>query len=304
MMTITLAICIALALDAWLGEPRRFHPLVGFGHLTRIIEQHLYLDSTVRGLLALLLLLIPFTLLVTWIHRLPGHFIIDVLILYLAIGWHSLSIHAKRVQNALLADDLNAARHQVSLILSRDTTTLDHTAITQGTIESVLENGNDAIFGVLFWFAVAGAPGALIYRLVNTLDAMWGYRNTRYRHFGWAAARFDDLLNLIPARLTALSYALTGEIRSAFICWQAQGATWKSPNAGPVMAAGAGSLEISLGGPAYYHGALEFRPMLGTGRIPEPGDIDRALGLIKRSLLLWLFVLCIGEWLVKFIITA
>ena len=123
---------------------------------------------------------------------------------------------------------------------------------------------------------------------------MWGYRNERYRDFGWAAARFDDLLNYVPARLTALSYALTGRTRFAFACWRAQAHRWESPNAGPVMASGAGALAISLGGPARYHGVWRARPSLGTGRMPKGGDVARALVLIRRSVFLWVAVICGG----------
>ncbi len=294
-MSITLVVLSALMLDAWLGEPRRFHPLIGFGKLAEYTERRFYADSKIYGCMAVLLLVAPLVLLTTFI---PWH-VIDILVLYLAIGWNSLVAHARTVKNALFANHLQLARQHVGMMVSRDTTELNRTGVAQGTIESVLENGNDAIFGVIFWFIVAGAPGAIAYRLVNTLDAMWGYRNDRYYHFGWAAARLDDCLNFIPARLTALSYALTGSVRNAFVCWQTQGAIWKSPNAGPVMAAGAGSLGILLGGAAWYRGKLEQRPILGQGNTPNATDIDRALGLIRRTLILWLVVICVGEWFVK-----
>lgn len=302
-MMITLTVFSALLLDACLGEPRRFHPLIGFGKLAECIEQHLYADSRGQGLIALLLVTVPFILLAACMNSLSWHFILDALLLYLVIGWNSLGIHAKRVKLALLTNNLNSARQQVGLIVSRDTGHLDHTGVTQGTIETVLENGNDAIFGAIFWFVVAGAPGAITYRLVNTLDAMWGYRNDRYFHFGWSAAHLDDVLNYIPARLTAFSYALCGNVRKAIFCWNTQGDLWKSPNAGPVMAAGAGSLGLLLGGPARYHGKLESRPLLGMGRTPETQDIDQALRLIRRSLLLWLVAIGTGEWFFEHIST-
>ena len=301
-MSITLIVSASLLLDAWLGEARRFHPLVGFGNLAKAIEQWLYNDNAIRGVVAVLLLLIPLTALVILTQSITWHWALDIFLLYLAIGWRSLGIHAKMVQSALLADNLTEARHQVSMLVSRDTAQLDHSSVAKATIESVLENGNDAIFATIFWFVIAGAPGAVIYRLVNTLDAMWGYRNDRYRHFGWAAARFDDVLNYLPARLTAFSYAITGQMQNALNCWKTQGSIWKSPNAGPVMAAGAGSLGIKLGGTAWYHGKLEQRPILGQGQAPNAGDIDRALGLIRRTLLLWLVVICLGEGFAKFIL--
>lgn len=303
-MSITLIIFSALLLDFWLGEPRRFHPLVGFGNLAKTVERWLYADSALRGLISVLLLLIPLTALVTLTQTLPWHWALDILLLYLTIGWKSLGIHAKRVQSALLADNLSEARHQVGMLVSRDTTRLDQGDVSKATIESVLENGNDAIFATLFWFVVAGAPGAIAYRLVNTLDAMWGYRNDRYRHFGWASARLDDVLNYIPARLTALSYVITGQKNCALKCWKTQGHVWKSPNAGPVMAAGAGSLGVSLGGAAWYHGKLEQRPILGEGRDPNANDIDRAILLIQRAIVLWLVFICLGEELAQRILFA
>ena len=300
-MSITLTVIFALLLDAWLGEPRRFHPLVGFGKLANYIEQKFYANTWLSGCVSLLILVAPFVMFAVLITLTPWHFIIDIVLLYLSIGWNSLGAHARLVRNALLANDLKTARQKVGMMVSRDTTKMDRIGVTQGAIESVLENGNDAIFGVIFWFIVAGAPGAIAYRLINTLDAMWGYRNVRYCQFGWAAARLDDCLNFIPARLTALSYALVGKMRNAFNCWRTQGAAWKSPNAGPVMAAGAGSLNISLGGPAFYHGQLESRPILGNGFTPDTHHIDDALRLITRSLILWLVVLSLGECFVQYI---
>ena len=148
----------------------------------------------------------------------------------------------------------------------------------------------DAIFGALFWFAIAGGPGALGFRLANTLDAMWGYRTPRYLRYGWAAARIDDVLNWIPARLTAASYALLGDTRTAWRCWREQAPRWDSPNAGPVMAAGAGSLGVQLGGPARYHGEWETRPALGCGMAPSAQHIKAAWRLISRSMWMWLLV--------------
>jgi adenosylcobinamide-phosphate synthase len=182
----------------------------------------------------------------------------------------------------------------VGEIVSRDTAGMQRQDVARAGVESVLENGNDAVFGALFWFALAGAPGALLYRLANTLDAMWGYRTPRYRCFGWAAARLDDALNFIPARLTALTYALLGNARAALRCWRQQAPAWDSPNAGPVMASGAGSLTVLLGGAANYHGVTEARPPLGAGNAPDAEDIARAIGLVQRGVWLWLALLLVA----------
>jgi adenosylcobinamide-phosphate synthase len=213
---------------------------------------------------------------------------LDVGLLYLAVGGRSLAEHARAIAVPLAAGDLAEARSKLSWIVSRDTSQLDESGVAKATVESVLENGNDAIFGALFWFALLGGPGALLFRLANTLDAMWGYRNARYLRFGWAAARIDDVLNFLPARLTALSYALLGHTSRALHCWRTQAPTWDSPNAGPVMASGAGALDLSLGGPAVYHGHLEERPALGAGAPARAADIDKALALVHNSTWLWL----------------
>ena len=218
-------------------------------------------------------------------------FAVDVLLLYFSLGARSLCEHAEAVARPLREGRLDEARQRVGWIVSRDTAALDESGVAKAGVESVLENGNDAIFGALFWFALLGGPGALLFRLANTLDAMWGYRTERYNLYGRWAARFDDALNWLPARLTALSYALLGRWRDALACWRTQAPGWESPNAGPVMAAGAGSLGVQCGGAAIYHGREEIRPPLGCGPAPVAADLGRAITLIRRSLWLWLAVL-------------
>lgn len=294
-MLLALTMLAAVVLDWWLGEPRRLHPLVGFGRLASWLEARLNPPSAqsgmrqrLVGLLAVLALLTPTTLLAGWLATLPLLGTLwGVLALYFAIGHRSLHEHAQPVAEALARGDMAAARKRASLMVSRDKESLDPAS---ATCESVLENGHDAVFGTLFWFVIAGPAGAVLYRLANTLDAMWGYRTERFLHFGWAAARLDDVLGYLPARLTALTYALLGKTRQALTCWRAQAPTWKSPNAGPVMAAGAGALGIRLGGPARYHGEWQDRPSLGTGRPAEARDISRALTLVSRGVVLWLIV--------------
>jgi adenosylcobinamide-phosphate synthase len=285
-----LAALSAVLLDQLLGEVPRFHPLVGFGNLASTIEKKLNRRSLAGGLFAWLLTIGPWVALAFWLRPLAP-FAVDVVLLYFALGAQSLCEHAEAIASPLQEGRLDEARRRVGRIVSRDTSRLDESGIAKAGVESVLENGNDAIFATLFWFAVLGGPGALLFRLANTLDAMWGYRTERYNLFGRFAARFDDALNFIPARLTALTYALLGHTRNALTCWRAQAPGWDSPNAGPVMAAGAGSLGIQLGGTAIYHGQEENRPPLGAGPDPVAADLGRAIALIHRSLWLWLLAL-------------
>jgi len=292
----------AVLLDAALGEPRRAHPLVGFGRWARAVERGGYAAHRSRGLLAWAIAVLPLVALTWWGAYLttahspwPG-LLFDAVMLYLTLGLRSLAEHASPAAGALERDDLATARAAVARVVSRDTHALDATQVSAAATESVLENGNDAVFGALFWFALLGAPGAVLYRLANTLDAMWGYRNVRYENFGWAAARIDDALNLVPARLTALTYAMLGRTVRALRCWRAQAAQWDSPNAGPVMAAGAGALGVRLGGAAPYEGVWEARPELGEGAAPDATSIRGALRLVQRGVVLWLAVVCAGTW--------
>lgn len=293
----------AVVLDRLLGEPRRFHPLVGFGRLASGIERALYGGPDAgaaarrgRGGAALALAVLPF-LAAAWWATVQEPWIgvtAETVLLYLALGGRSLEEHARRVANALEAGALEEARRRVGDMVSRDTGAMQPEDVARAAVESVLENGNDAVFGALFWYALAGAPGVVLYRLVNTLDALWGYRTPRYVHFGWAAARLDDGLNYLPARLTALTYAALGRFACALRCWRTQGGAWESVNAGPVMAAGAGALGLKLGGPARYHGALKKRPTLGEGVAPGVADIERATALVKHGTGLWLVMLMTG----------
>ncbi|HZX75978.1 adenosylcobinamide-phosphate synthase CbiB [Lysobacter sp.] len=285
-----------MGLDAVLGEPRRAHPLVAFGRLARAIEARLHRERRMSGLVAWCLAVLPPVLATALLSRLLASWspwaaaAFAAAVLYLALGHRSLGEHARAVEAPLRGGDLSAARIAVSRMVSRDTAALDASQVAAAATESVLENGSDAVFGALFWFVLLGAPGVVLYRLANTLDAMWGYRTPRYERFGWAAARIDDALNFIPSRLTAFTYALLGDTSRAWRCWRSQAPQWDSPNAGPVMAAGAGALRVQLGGPAPYHGEWEPRPVLGEGRAPDADAIGAALRLVRNGILLWLAI--------------
>ena len=295
-------------LDLALGEVRKWHPLVGFGNLAHAIEKRMNtaVASRCTGAMAWCLAVLPLVLLATlllYVAQCQNIWLAVVLhagLLYFCLGLRSLREHNAAIATALSAGDMAEARKRTSYIVSRDTDGEDETYLAKASVESVLENGCDAVFGTLFWFILLGGAGALLYRLANTLDAMWGYRSSRFLRFGCVAARIDDALNYVPARLTAFSYAMLGQTRLAWQCWQGQAPGWPSPNAGPVMAAGAGALGLALGGSARYDGIAEVRPPLGEGRPAQAADIWRALRLVEMTTALWcatvllLILLCSG----------
>lgn len=300
-LMISATVCaMAVLIDHWLGEPRRWHPLVGFGHAVAAAERWLnkvpadYGQSLIRGVLGVALLVMPLTIAAIVLSAiLPGWLLLiaEVLVLYLALSVRGLAEHGVAVSDALKAGDLMSAREQVGRIVSRKAQELDEPGVSAAATESMLENGADAVFASLFWFLIAGLPGVLLHRLVNTLDAMWGYRSARYLYFGRFAARLDDVLNWLPARLTALTYAILGRTSRSLRCWRDQAPGWDSPNAGPVMAAGAGALGVTLGGPAPYASGIHNRPILGEGPAPGADTINAAIRLVKQGVWLWLSVL-------------
>lgn len=313
---LTASIVVALLADRLFGEVARYHPLVGFGRVANLFEHvsrrwaraplvasgaesPAVLGERLAGTVSwLLLIILPTASLVALLGAFStvAATLTGIVVLYFCVGGRSLAEHARAVARPLSAGDLDSARRQLSRIVSRDTAELDARAVTRATIESVLENGNDAVLAPLFWFAVAGAPGVLCYRLGNTLDAMWGYRNQRYLHYGRTAARMDDLLNWLPARCCALTYAMAGQWRGGLHCWRTQAAWCDSPNAGPVMAAGAGALGVLVGGTASYGDAPHWRPALGVGKPPETVDIERALALVRRAVGIWLVFIAACEF--------
>lgn len=291
---------LALLLDRLLGEPLRLHPVVGFGRIVSALEKKWNTrparaqQSLLIGLAALLVLTLPILAVAVWItNALDGLWLIvaQAVTVWLAISLRGLAEHGQAVADPLHNGDLINAQYQVSRIVSRQASALDEQGVAAAATESMLENGADAVFATLFWFLVAGIPGVVMHRMVNTLDAMWGYRNPRFLYFGRAAARLDDVLGWLPARLTALTYALLGNTKLAGECWRHQAPQWDSPNAGPVMAAGAGALNVRLGGPSPYPSGIKQRPLLGGTDNASAASIEAAIRLVRHGVVLWLAVI-------------
>ncbi|WP_333773195.1 cobalamin biosynthesis protein [Streptomyces sp. IBSBF 3136] len=293
--------------DLLLGDPRRGHPVAAFGRAAGAVERVLWRDHRGWGALhtgvcagAAVAL---GTLAERAVHRSPAAGVaLTAAATWAVVGGTSLAREARAVGHALESGDLPAARARLPHLCGRDPQALDADGIARAVVESVAENTSDAVVGALVWGAVAGVPGLLGFRAVNTLDAMVGHRSPRHLRFGWASARLDDVAGWPGARLTAVLAAAAGpDPRGALRAWKADAHRHPSPNAGPVEASFAGALGLRLGGTLSYGGRVEHRPVLngGSGRAVRVTDIDRAVRLSRRVGLLALGVTVAARLLVK-----
>jgi adenosylcobinamide-phosphate synthase len=286
-----LGLVLGAGADLLLADPRRGHPVAGFGTAALALERRTWRDSRPAGAAHVLLLTGATAALGTALDRATRRWPISRTLLTAAATWTvlggtSLGHAATVVQRALEAGDLSAARAALPALAGRDPTGLGGPELSRATVESVAENTSDAAVAPLVWGAVAGIPGLLTYRAVNTLDAMVGHRSPRYERFGWAAARLDDVANWLPARITAALMVVCaplagGSARSALRVWLRDGASHPSPNSGRCEAAAAGALGVRLGGRNVYGSRIEVRPALGDGCPPGTGDIRRAVRLSR-----------------------
>jgi adenosylcobinamide-phosphate synthase len=284
-----LGLLLAAAADRLLGDPRRWHPVAGFGSVAAALERRDHRDSRLvgaahtAGLVGVVLAGGAVAEVLTR-NRFVWRTAVTAVAGWVVLGGRSLHREALAISGQLAAGDLPAAREQVTHLVGRDTAEMDAADITRATVESIAENTADAVVSPLLIGAVLGIPGLLGYRAVNTLDAMIGHRSPRYERFGWAAARLDDVVNLLPARICVLLVALTGPTvggspRDALRAAIRDGGGHPSPNAGPVEAAFAGALGRTLGGVNVYRGVTEDRGTLGRGPRPEIQDIVRVAQL-------------------------
>jgi adenosylcobinamide-phosphate synthase len=271
--------------DLVFADPRRGHPVAGFGAVASALERRTYRDARLAGAVHVGVLVSAVSLLGVAIERVAGRAGVAAAT-WTVLGGTSLLRTVSELSDSLTAEDIGAARRLLPSLCGRDPDGLDGDGLTRAALESLAENTSDAQVAPLFWAAVGGVPGALVYRAINTLDAMLGYRSTRYARFGWAAARLDDLANYVPARFTAAlvvvcSPLVGGSPTGALRAWRRDAARHPSPNAGVVEAAFAGALGVRLGGPTRYPHGLEIRPALGDGSPPQVADLRRAVTLSR-----------------------
>lgn len=275
--------------DRLMGDPATAHPVAAFGGLAQRLEGRVWADDRRIGVAYTTTLVGTAAAVGLMAERMTTRrpvlrFLATAATTWAVLGGRSLLDESSTIGCQLAADDLPAARQRLTHLVGRDTANLDASEIARATVESVAENTSDAVVAPLMAGAVAGMPGLMAYRAANTLDAMIGHRNERYRNFGWASARLDDVLNWVPARVSAGLAALAapavgGRTSVARNTWRRDAAGHPSPNAGAVEAAFAGALGVQLGGVNSYAGRVEDRHRLGDGRAPDRGDIGSAAHL-------------------------
>ncbi len=278
--------------DATFGDPRRGHPVALFGSGAAALERRSYSDDRVAGVVHTAGLLTAVAVAGVLAERVGGRRgalregACLAAATFVALGGTSLCRTGEQMVGLLQTGDIDGARRLLPSLCGRDPAVLDAAGLTRAALESIAENTSDAQVSPLVWAAVGGTPAVLVYRAANTLDAMIGNRSPRYARFGWAAARFDDLANLLGARLTGVLVALCapvvgGSPVAGLRAWRRDARKHPSPNAGVAEASFAGALGVRLGGPTQYAHELEIRPTLGDGRPPEVDDLVRAVRLSR-----------------------
>ncbi|MFF4605666.1 cobalamin biosynthesis protein [Streptomyces sp. NPDC001339] len=275
--------------DLVAADPRRGHPVAAFGRAAYTVERRLWRDHRGYGAVHAVLCAGGAAAGAALLQRAVrdhrgARVALTAMTVWAVLGGTSLGREARALGGALTAGDWDVARERLPHLCGRDPQALDGPQMARAVVESVAENTSDAVVGALVWGAVGGVPGLVAFRAVNTLDAMVGHKSPRYRRFGWASARLDDLAGWPGSRLTAALTVLAGpDRRGALRAWKADGAAHPSPNAGPVEASFAGALDVRLGGTLAYGGRVEHRPVLNGGARPATAaDIERAVRLSRR----------------------
>jgi adenosylcobinamide-phosphate synthase len=286
-----LGLVLGVALDGLLGDPRHAHPVAAYGRYAAALDRRLHRDDHARGALYAAAALLPLVAAAGRLEEMTSgrpvrHVALVAAATWTVLGGHSLRRVAADIGATVEAGDLAAARRLLPSLCGRDPHDLDAAGIARATVESVAENTCDAVVAPLFWGAVAGLPGLLGYRAVNTLDAMVGHRSARYARFGTAAAWLDDAANLLPARLTGALTLLAapllgGDARAGLAAWRTGAHRHPSPNSGVCESAAAGVLGVRLGGRTVYAGRVEERPWLGAGADPGGETVRQAVRLSR-----------------------
>ena len=294
-MAITLIIILfAVALDRLFPDRGRIPPFVWYEDWARGVEQRFNAGTRGQGLAAVVVVVGPVILGVALIRYVLSHisyslvYIFDILVLYLCLDLYRLTREAVGVSESLESGDVLTAATHLETMTGKTTGDVTEASIAQATVEVVLKHANGAVMAPLFWFILFGPVAVVLQRLAAVLDRLWGHRSAQFAEFGWAAARLDDLLGWVPARITALSYGIMGSFEDALHCWRRQAGMWSDINSGPLLASGFGAMHMS----ACEEPEDEDMPGLSTvrGYVVNAADIRRAVALLWRVLLFWLAV--------------
>lgn len=294
----------AILIDAVVGDPafvwRRLpHPAALIGRLIAALDRNLNHGAArrVKGIATAMVVVVVAGAIGGAITVLLAPYawggLVEAILMSILIAQRSLLQHFQAIAAPLLRGETDAARHALAQIVGRDVSVLDEAGVARAGIESLAENASDGVIAPIFWGALFGLPGILIYKAVNTADSMIGHRDERYEDFGWAAARLDDLLNLAPARLTGLLicgaayFTPYASVCGAYAAMRRDARKHASPNAGFPEAAAAGALGLRLGGPRVYDGARDDAPWMGDGRTEATvGDMTAAGKLAVATFIL------------------
>ena len=295
MTTILVIIILALALDRWLPERGGFLIWSWYSDWAESIEQRFNGGLRAHGTFAVMLAIAPILLAIFLATLILGQIaavlviLFSISVLYLCIDLYRLGQIAQNVAVALENHEVAEAATHLKELTGKATVETSEAGVAQATVEAVLKQANSLVVAPIFWFLLLGPLGAMLQRLAAVLDRLWGHRTARFSEFGWAAARLDDLLSWIPARITALSYAVMGSFEDALHCWRRQAGMWSDISSGPLLASGLGALHL--------HNCEENEEQdlygntaLNPATLPGAGDVLRAVALVWRVMLFWLAV--------------
>lgn len=292
MSKILIAILLAVALDRYVPDRHGFKPFAWYRDWAESIEQRFNGGTRTHGVAAVLLAIVPIVLAVVLARYVLNQitpvlgFVFDILMLYVCLDIYRLGSGARAIADTLEAGDVREADAQLKLLAGKGAATLSEAGIAHATVEAVLKQCNSLIISPLFWFILLGPAGAILQRLAHILDKLWGHRYERFVEFGWAAARLDDLLQWIPARITALSYAIMGSFEEALHCWRRRMGVWSDINSGPLLASGLGAMHMQNCEGMSEVGEYD-EPVASLSVIPDAHHIRGVVALVWRVLLFW-----------------
>jgi adenosylcobinamide-phosphate synthase len=308
MTTLLVAVLVALLLDRTLPDRGGFRLWTWYSDWAESIEERFNGGLRSQGIAALLLAVAPISVAVLLASFVLGQiagaleFLFAIVVLYFCVELFRLGQLSHQVAAAIDADNVPEAAARLKELTGKDTIETTSAGIAHATVEVILKQANSLVVAPVFWFLLLGPAGVALQRMVAVLDRLWGHRTQRYAEFGWAAARLDDVLNWVPARITALSYAIMGSFEDALYCWRRQAGMWSDINSGPVLASGLGALHLDSsdqGGEEDAYG----NPSINPAALPGAGDVRRAMALVWRVMLFWLAigVLMVGAHFAGFI---